>query len=168
MEFYFEEFDIAGMIDEVTHIVQPLMKKNRNQLEITLLENVGSIYSDTTRVRQCLFNLLSNAAKFTSNGRVSLVVKRYRHKSEEWISFEVSDTGTGIPQEHLNKLFKEFTQLDSKKFQGTGLGLAISRRICHMLGGDIDVRSKVGEGTVFTIRLPIMQSQFNTKILHIG
>jgi PAS domain S-box-containing protein len=159
MEFYFDEFPVKEMVNEIVHIIQPLMKKNRNEFSIKVPAHIGSMFSDTTRVRQCLFNLLSNAAKFTSHGKVSLVIDKYEYNHEEWICFEVSDTGIGIDQEQVNKLFREFSQLDAKNFQGTGLGLAISQRICRILGGEIKVNSKVGEGSVFSMRLPARQNE---------
>jgi CheY-like chemotaxis protein len=114
--------------------------------------------ADLTKVRQTLFNLLSNAAKFTQNGKVTLDVSRSEHDRLEWLVFRVSDTGIGMTEEQLSHLFREFVQADSsttRKYGGTGLGLAISRRFCQMMGGDITVESEYGKGTSFTVTLPV-------------
>jgi CheY-like chemotaxis protein/anti-sigma regulatory factor (Ser/Thr protein kinase) len=114
--------------------------------------------ADPTKVRQALLNLLSNAAKFTRDGVVTLAVRRERVDQVEWVCFEVSDTGIGIPPEKLEHIFGEFSQADdttTRDFGGTGLGLAISRRFCRMMGGDITVRSRAGGGSSFTIRVPV-------------
>jgi CheY-like chemotaxis protein len=115
---------------------------------------LGSIRADSTKVRQCLLNLLSNGCKFTSNGKVTLHASR----NDGWITFKVSDTGIGMTKEQMAKLFRAFQQADSsttRKFGGTGLGLAISRHFCRIMNGDITVDSIPGEGTTFTMRIPV-------------
>jgi signal transduction histidine kinase len=113
--------------------------------------------ADVTKVRQTLFNLLSNAAKFTQKGRIDLVITRESRDRSEWITFRVTDTGIGMTPEQLGKLFHSFAQADAsttRKYGGTGLGLAISRRFCQMMGGDITVSSEPGRGTTFIASLP--------------
>ncbi len=116
------------------------------------------MHSDITRVRQILLNLLSNACKFTEKGRVTLSVEREPSGVQDWLEVRVTDTGIGMSEEQMARLFQEFTPADNsmtRKYGGTGLGLAISRRLCELLGGNIDVRSELNQGTTFKVRLPI-------------
>jgi CheY-like chemotaxis protein len=154
MDLYIESFSIDQTLEEVQAVGDPLAKKNSNHLVIEKPEQLGFIRADATKVRQCLLNLLSNACKFTSNGTVKLTAA----KDDDWITFEVSDTGIGMTKEQMGKLFRAFQQADSsttRKFGGTGLGLAISRRFCQIMNGDITVRSEPGQGTTFTMRIPV-------------
>ncbi len=173
MELYLETFDVALMIEDVVNTIQPIIEKNGNVFDIQCDVEIGSMHADLTKVRQALFNLLSNAAKFTEQGMVSLTVERHllmrptNGKSDSSdapqlpggeIIFRVADSGIGMDAEQVEQLFQEFTQADAsttRKYGGTGLGLAISRRFCLMMGGDITVESAVGQGSTFTIRLPI-------------
>lgn len=168
MDLYLENFDIATMIKDVVTTIQPLIQKNKNTLVIEGSEPLGSMYADLTKVRQIIFNLLSNASKFTERGQITLTVERMKpprgagegdqDKSSTFILFKVSDTGIGMTPEQLDKLFQEFSQADAsttRKYGGTGLGLAISRHFCQMMGGDILVESEVGHGSTFTVRLPV-------------
>ncbi|MFB2968695.1 ATP-binding protein [Aerosakkonema sp. BLCC-F183] len=163
MTLYPETFAIENMINNVVTTVKPLVQKNVNVLEINCDENLGIMYADQTKVQQILFNLLSNAAKFTVHGKVKLTVTRKSHnykdpKSSEWICFQVQDTGIGISYEQQQRLFQAFTQADAsttKKYGGTGLGLAICRHFCQMMGGEVFVESKVGHGSTFTVCLPV-------------
>jgi len=112
------------------------------------------MHADQTKVRQALFNLLSNAAKFTERGTISLTVAR---ESDDWLTFAVRDTGIGMTEEQLRRLFEAFSQAEAStrsKYGGTGLGLAISRHFCRLMGGDLTVTSVHGEGSTFTVRLP--------------
>ena len=157
MELFLETFDVAKMIDEVASTIRPLVEKNANTLQIELAPGLGVMHADLTKVRQGLFNLLSNAAKFTHEGLVTLDASRQRMDGSEWIVFRMSDTGIGMSPEQILKLFQAFTQADAsttRKFGGTGLGLALTRRFCQMMGGDVTVHSVPGEGSVFTITLP--------------
>ena len=157
MEVFLEDFDVAAMIADVRTIVEPLVAKKGNRLEVRCAPDIGSMHSDETKVRQNLFNLLSNAAKFTENGRITLEVRRVDRDGKGWLEFRVGDTGIGMTPEQLGKLFEVFTQADAsttKKFGGTGLGLAITKRFCHLLGGDIAVESEDGKGSTFTLILP--------------
>lgn len=154
MELYLETFDVRQMVTDVANTVRPVVERNANTLEVTLGEGVGSMHADHTKTRQILFNLLSNAAKFTEQGRIRVSVQQ----EAEWLIFSVIDTGIGMSEEQLQKVFQEFTQADSsttRKYGGTGLGLAITKRFCMMMGGDISVSSAAGQGTAFVVRLPV-------------
>ncbi|HWD99641.1 MAG TPA: response regulator [Bryobacteraceae bacterium] len=154
MELYLETFPVAALVDDVRAVIAPLAARNRNKVSVSIAPGVGEMRADQTRVRQSLFNLMSNACKFTREGEVALDV---RGAPEGWIEFEVRDTGVGLKPEQLHNLFQAFQQADSstaRKFGGTGLGLAISRRFARMMGGDITVASEFGKGSIFTLRLP--------------
>ncbi len=158
MELYLETFDLDTMIDDVASTVQPMVTKNANSLHIERASDLGTMYADQIKVRQGLFNLLSNAAKFTHAGIVTLNAERQRMDSRDWIVFRVTDTGIGLSPEQIIKLFQDFTQADAsttRKFGGTGLGLALTRRFCQMMGGDVTLHSVLGEGSTFTIKLPM-------------
>ena len=157
MTLYCEPIDVATMVREVESTVQPLIHKNQNQLEIQLSDQPGVMHSDLTKIRQILFNLLSNASKFTHAGRIQLTVSRATENGADWLRFAVQDSGIGMTPEQLGKLFQAFTQADAsttRKYGGTGLGLAISRKFCQMLGGDITVTSAEGQGSTFTMAVP--------------
>ena len=161
MELYLETFDAAGMVRDVAATVQPMVMKNNNKLELNLPDDLGAMYADLTKVRQILFNLLSNACKFTERGQVT--VKAMRDQGNDaFIHFTVTDTGIGMTPEQIAKLFQAFTQADAsttRKYGGTGLGLAISKRFCEMMGGDVNVTSKPGKGTTFSVRLPAVMNK---------
>jgi signal transduction histidine kinase/DNA-binding response OmpR family regulator len=157
MELYLEGFDVKTLVRDVQSTIHPLVEKNSNTLQIQCASDVGSMYADVTRVRQVLFNLLSNACKFTENGTITLDVSRDGTDGSATYVFKVTDTGIGLTREQLGKLFQAFSQADastSRKYGGTGLGLVISRRFCQMMGGDISVDSEFGKGSVFTVRIP--------------
>ncbi|HEY2987645.1 MAG TPA: response regulator [Candidatus Binatia bacterium] len=170
MDLYLESFAIAPMIQEVVATVKPLIEKNANTLQVQCADNLGFMRADLTKVRQLLFNLLSNASKFTEHGTITLDAGRAGVDGDEWISFKVRDTGIGMSQEQTGKLFQAFTQADAsttRKYGGTGLGLAISQKFCHMMGGDITLESSPGEGTTFTIRLPANVAEAAEVVSHI-
>jgi PAS domain S-box-containing protein len=155
MELYLETFDILSLIHDVAITAQPLVEENRNSLEVHCADDLDAMRADRTKVWQVLFNLLGNAAKFTSEGAITLTAIR---EEEDWIRFSVADTGIGIAQEQMQDLFEAFTQADAsttRGYGGTGLGLAISQRFCQMMGGEISVESEVGKGSTFTVHLPI-------------
>ncbi|MDS3862146.1 response regulator [Thermosynechococcaceae cyanobacterium BACA0444] len=157
MELFLEDFDLAPMIQEVIATIQPLVEKNHNNLQVEMSDNLGSMHSDVTKIRQCLFNLISNASKFTDNGTVCLTVDRMNEGDMDWIVMSVKDSGIGMTPEQQAKLFQAFTQADAsttRKFGGTGLGLSITKKFCQMLGGTINVDSQYGVGSTFTIHLP--------------
>ena len=157
MELFLEEFEVQAMIDEVATTARPLIDKNSNHLEVHCAPEVGEMRGDLTKVRQMLLNLLSNASKFTSSGRIDLEVARERDNGDETLVFRVRDTGIGMTPEQQQRVFEAFSQAEastSRKFGGTGLGLAISKRFCEMMGGGIELESEPGKGSTFTIRLP--------------
>jgi PAS domain S-box-containing protein len=157
MELHLEEFDVAGMISDVAIVTEPLLAKNDNALELVLSESLGAMRSDVTKIRQSLLNLLSNAAKFSSDGSIIMSAARDERDGEEWIVMAVKDSGTGIPADKLDHVFEEFAQASStiaRDFGGTGLGLPLTRRICRLLGGDVILESELGVGSTFTIELP--------------
>ena len=157
MDLYLESFNVASLVSGVTEVIQPLVQKNSNRLEVKCAENAGTMHADLTKVRQSLFNLLSNSCKFTDNGTVTLSVEREQPAGGDWMVFRVHDTGIGMTPEQMGRLFQEFSQADAsttRNYGGTGLGLALSRRLCQMMGGDITVESEPGRGSTFTLRLP--------------
>lgn len=157
MTLHLEGFDVRNLVGEVESTVAPLVQRNQNTLQIDYDGEPGAMTADLTKVRQTLFNLLSNACKFTEKGRIHLQVKRFTDGGKEWIEFSVTDSGIGMTEEQQARLFQEFTQADSsttRKYGGTGLGLAISKRFCEMMGGSIGVSSKPGNGSTFHFRLP--------------
>ncbi len=158
MEIFLESFDLTKLIKDVEGTIHPLAEKRSNNLVIDCPANIGFMEADETRVRQMLHNLLSNACKFTENGTITLKVTRCKNEGVDWISFDIIDTGMGIPKDSIKNLFHDFSQVDNsstRKFGGTGLGLAISRRFCLMMNGDITVKSVEGKGSVFTIKMPL-------------
>jgi PAS domain S-box-containing protein len=162
MEMFLETFDVARMIDEVASTIRPMVKENANTLHIECAPDLGAMHADQIKVRQGLFNLLSNAAKFTHDGNITLNAGREIMDGSEWIVFRVADTGIGLSPEQIVKLFQDFTQADpstTRKFGGTGLGLALTRRFCQIMGGDVTVHSLPGKGSVFTIKLPAVVSE---------
>ena len=157
MEAFAEVFDVGAVIDQVASTAQPLMPKNTNRFTLQRGENLGKACQDLTKLRQSLLNLLSNAAKFTHEGTITLQAERQSRTNGDWLSFSVSDTGIGIATDKLEHVFEEFSQADNsttRDYGGTGLGLTISRRFCQMLGGDLTVASQPGVGSIFTIELP--------------
>jgi signal transduction histidine kinase/CheY-like chemotaxis protein len=160
MELFLETFDVKTLVADVEATVKPLIDRRHNRFEVVYGNDPGSMHADVTRVRQVLFNLLSNAGKFTENGRVTLEVSRSTDEDgRDCMLFYVADTGIGMTQDQLGRLFQAFTQADastSRKYGGTGLGLVISRRFCQMMGGDITVTSESGKGSAFTVRLPAL------------
>jgi signal transduction histidine kinase len=162
MELNVGTFDLRGFVDEVVATARPLVLDNGNRLVVDCPDSVGSVVLDATKLRQIALNLLSNAAKFTSNGVVTLSVRRDRKPGGDWIEVEVRDTGIGIAKTDLPKLFQNFGQATastSSKYGGTGLGLALTQKLCAIMGGGISVHSEVGRGSSFTIRLPAVLTQ---------
>ncbi|QDT16197.1 PAS domain S-box protein [Alienimonas californiensis] len=157
MTVYCETFGIVAMIQEIADMVEPLVQKNRNRLEFNVPDDVGSMHADVTKVKQSLYNLLNNAAKFSDGGEIRFDVRRETQDDRDWIVFRVADTGIGMTDRQLERLFRPFSQADestTRRFGGTGLGLALTKRFCQLMGGDISVASEYGHGSVFSIRLP--------------
>ncbi len=154
MELQLETSEISSLIIDISTTIAPLAKINDNTLNVTCPNDIGSIHTDLLRLRQVLYNLLSNACKFTKRGAITIEVRR---SPGDWIDFRVIDTGIGIAPDKLGTLFDPFSQIDistSRSHEGTGLGLTISMRFIEMLGGKILVESKQGKGSEFTLRLP--------------
>ena len=157
MDLHIESFEVAPLLDEVMAVAEPLVTKNGNTLIKDWDEPLGTIDSDMTKLRQALFNLLSNAAKFTSEGTVTVAVQRNGEGDRERIQLRVADTGIGIPPDKLDHVFEEFAQAEettTRDFGGTGLGLSLTRRLCRLMGGDVTLESELGSGSTFTIDLP--------------
>ena len=168
MTVYLEAFDVKSLVEDVAATVKPLLAKNNNQLILNIQPDLGPMTSDLTKVRQTLFNLLSNASKFTENGTITLSAQLDQSGLSSNVTFAVQDTGIGMTPEQCGKLFQAFSQADAsttRKYGGTGLGLAISRRFCQILGGDITVASIPGTGSTFTVILPL-QSVDTTATEH--
>jgi signal transduction histidine kinase/ActR/RegA family two-component response regulator len=156
MALHLESFDIKPMIEDIVTTLNSAAEKNFNRILFNIDSNVGSMVADVTKVRQILFNLVSNACKFTNHGTITLQITR-QTKDQDLITFRVSDTGIGMTPEHQYNLFQDFTQADTsiaRKYGGTGLGLAISSRFAQMMRGRIQVVSRLGEGSTFTVEIP--------------
>ena len=154
MELHIEEFEIENILKQVEATAKPLVEKNKNKFIIKSKTKKLKLQNDQTKLRQILFNLLSNAAKFTKEGTVTLTVSKNKNN----LTFAVTDTGIGMNEEQLGKVFEEFTQAESstsKDYGGTGLGLPISKKMTEMMGGNMIVESKEGKGTTFSIIIPI-------------
>ncbi|MCO4745717.1 MAG: response regulator [Proteobacteria bacterium] len=160
MELYIETVQVSRLVDDVIQTIQPLATKSNSRLKVQISSEISTMRSDLTKVRQTLFNLLSNACKFTENGEIGLQVTSEPSEDPEepnFVVFRVTDTGIGMSKKQMERLFQDFTQADSsttRKYGGTGLGLAISQRFARMMGGDIEVESAKGVGSTFIMRLP--------------
>ena len=159
MTFYVENVSLNELFEKVSATAAPLAQKNNNQFICELPSTFdGFMRSDSTKIRQALINLIGNACKFTENGTVRLSSEvKSDSNGVSWVSFKVSDTGIGMTEEQLKKLFKDFSQADAsttRRYGGTGLGLALSRKLSRLMGGDITVESSPGEGSTFTMTLP--------------
>lgn len=161
MDLFRERFAVSELIEQALITTRPLVEKNNNRLFLYLDPKVADMYTDQAKLRQILLNLLSNAAKFTSNGHITLRVLTDSVETESepqtWIQFVVQDTGIGMSSEQLEHIFQPFTQADvstTRQYGGTGLGLAITSRFCQMMGGSINIESQIGHGSKFTVRLP--------------
>ena len=157
MELYITSFEIEDVVDVIKDISAPLVSKNNNAFQCNIQDGIGAMRQDETKLRQCLSNLLSNAAKFTEAGTVTLEVDASLEKEKEMVSFKVIDTGEGMSEEGVGKVFEVYTQAErstSAKHGGTGLGLPLSREMAQMMGADITLTSELGVGSVFTLKLP--------------
>jgi signal transduction histidine kinase/DNA-binding NarL/FixJ family response regulator len=165
MGLHLEDFEVLPLIDEIATTLQPAAAKNGNQIKIHVSENLGFMRADITKVRQILFNLLSNACKFTDHGTIALDVDQ--NDRDGYIRFRVSDTGIGISEKQQQNLFFEFSQADAsiaRKYGGTGLGLAITHRFVQLMRGQISVESEPGKGSIFTVQLPTQVILDTTKV----
>jgi signal transduction histidine kinase/DNA-binding response OmpR family regulator len=162
MDYNPSAFDLEYLVADVVGTTQTLIDKGANTLAVRFDEPVGSIVTDETKLRQVLYNLLSNAAKFTSNGTVTLKIRAEKTPESSWLYFHITDTGIGMTPEQVAGLFRDFTQADSsttRKYGGTGLGLALSKRLCLLMGGEISVVSEYGVGSTFTVRIPLQHGE---------
>ena len=152
-----ELFQVEELLVDVEATAKPLMDKNDNTFEYQQLNAPGEVFLDQTKLRQVLFNLLSNAAKFTRNGVVRMTVERHRQGDTDWLTVKVIDSGIGMSPEQLERVFDPFSQADAsttREYGGTGLGLSISRKFCELMGGSLDAESRQGEGSTFIMRVP--------------
>jgi CheY-like chemotaxis protein len=164
MDLFIESFVVTDLLDNVVATIAPLVEKSKNTLQVECDGDPGIMHTDKTKIRQALFNLLSNATKFTEQGIITLKISRHRTsytgeatQGGDWLQFQVADTGIGMTPEQMENLFVPFSQADAsttRRYGGTGLGLTISRRFCRLMGGDITVESEPGLGSTFTIHLP--------------
>ena len=157
MDVFIEDVAIAVIVDEVRAIVVPLAARNGNRFEVVAAADIGSLRTDRTKLKQSLLNLLSNAAKFTKDGCLTLAIEHIAQEGRPMVRFAVRDTGIGMDTEQMGRIFEAFSQADAsttKKYGGTGLGLAITRHFCLLLGGNVTATSRPGEGSTFEIILP--------------
>jgi adenylate cyclase len=171
MDVLIEDFEVADLIAQVQSVIEPLMTKNANTLVVDCAPSVGAMRSDQTKLRQSLFNLLSNAAKFTERGRITLAARRILQDGDDVLEFKVSDTGIGMTGEQLGRLFQAFAQADastSRDYGGTGLGLAITRHFCRMLGGDVTAQSTPDKGSTFAIVVPAIAPDVKAEVQEIA
>ena len=149
MDVVVEEFEVGELIAQVRSVIEPLVARHGNVLEVVCAPQLGRMRSDPTKLRQNLLNLLSNAAKFTEGGRITLTARRIAASDGDRLQFDVADTGIGMTREQLERLFLAFSQAaatTSRDYGGTGLGLAITRHFCRLLGGDVTAESTPGSG----------------------
>jgi len=161
MDLHIEEFEFEKHLTQIEATGKPLVEKNGNQFILDNNVSIKKLRNDQTKLRQILFNMLSNAAKFTKKGAVTLSINTF----EDNIKFAVTDTGIGMNDEQLGKIFDEFTQAKSstsKDYGGTGLGLPISKKMTEMMGGIMEVESEEGKGTTFSITIPVEVKEENS------
>ncbi|WP_158816795.1 HAMP domain-containing sensor histidine kinase [Methylocapsa sp. S129] len=164
-----ERFSLPRLIDDVAATSQVLLARNHNQLVLSVDPAVGVMESDETKMRQAILNLMSNAAKFTNRGVVTLSARSYRAAGADWIEIAVRDTGIGISAQNLKTLFQDYRQIDvalNRAGEGTGLGLALTQRLCALMGGGISIDSELGHGACFTIRVPASLPETNAAAFY--
>jgi CheY-like chemotaxis protein/nitrogen-specific signal transduction histidine kinase len=162
MELYLERMSLDRFVDEVEFTCRPMVAKNTNTFIVERGKSLGTIDADATKLRQAVINLLSNAAKFTNNGKVTLSVSRETINNADWIRIAVEDTGVGMSEDQQKNLFANFQQANASiaaKYGGTGLGLSLSQNLCNLMGGKISAESRANEGSTFTILLPALQEK---------
>jgi signal transduction histidine kinase len=156
IELKINEFDLNEMVREVVATVQPMVAEKKNKLVVKCPAGLGIVSTDQTKLRQAALNLLSNSAKFTECGTITISVQRRKREAADWIEIQVQDTGIGVAESEIGRLFQNFGQANrstSRKYGGTGLGLALSQKFCALMGGGISVSSELGQGSSFTIRV---------------
>jgi signal transduction histidine kinase len=157
LELFNSEFLIVTVLDVLESVAKPLGDKNRNQVMFEAPDDIGTMFSDETRLRQSLLNLVSNACKFTEDGTVTLETEAYIEHDEDWLKFSVTDSGIGMTEWQMAKIFDDFTQAEAEttaKFGGTGLGLSITKQLVEMMGGRLTVASEIDVGSTFSIQVP--------------
>jgi signal transduction histidine kinase len=162
IELKIEEFNLNEMVREIVANVQPMVAENNNRLVVKCRNDLGIVLTDQTKLRQAALNLMSNAAKFTQEGLVTLSVQRRKSQAGDWIEIQVQDSGIGIAQSDMGCLFQNFGQANrgtSTKYGGTGLGLALSQKLCALMGGGISATSELGHGSCFSIRVLAWMSE---------
>jgi signal transduction histidine kinase/CheY-like chemotaxis protein len=160
-QLFIENFEIRHVIDDVVNTLSPAAKQNNNSIAVQCSANLGWMDGDVVKISQILFNLVSNACKFTKDGSIWIEAARHSKLEGDSIVFWVRDTGIGMTPDEVSRMFRPFQQADpstARKYGGTGLGLAISERFCRLMGGRIGVESRPGEGSAFTFRLPVVSS----------
>lgn len=168
MELHLESFRVVEVVDEIIATIRPIIERNHNAIQVHHTHDQAVMCSDSTKVRQILFNVLGNAAKFTNEGLITCHVEEVVEDGQDWFRFTISDTGIGMSPDQIQRLFRDFAQVDSEitlKYGGTGLGLALSQRLCVLMGGSIDVSSNLRQGTTFTILLPAI---ITNKTAHVS
>ena len=154
MDLHLEEFNLKDLVSLIEATTKPLLEKNSNKFVVKIDKSIGTMKGDETKLKQVLLNMISNSSKFTKEGTVSLKISE---EAKNMVKFALSDTGIGMTEDQLNNVFEEFTQAEtstSKNYGGTGLGLPICKKITELMGGNIDVQSKIGKGTTFSITVP--------------
>ena len=161
LEVFFEKILFENILVEIQSTTALLAEKNKNQFSLQIEHHIGEIYTDVTKVRRILTNLINNSAKFTKEGSIQLIVSQTLEAENQWISCQVIDTGIGISEEQMTRIFDSFAQVDSsttKKYEGSGLGLSLSRKYSELIGGRLEVESQVGQGSTFTLSFPLWRS----------
>lgn len=165
IEFQPQHFALTPLITDIAETMRPLAIKNANTLVVYCAPDIGFVYTDPDRIRQILVHLLSNAAKFTDQGKITLTVTLEIFEDTIWVVMRVFDTGMGLTEDQIQRLFRPFTPINgipSHSDATTGLGLALSQRICQRMGGHISVTSEVGRGSIFTVRIPATSDHHTT------
>ena len=153
-----EKFDGNSLLTDIEETVKPLIDKNENQLKIEVINDLGELFLDQTKLRQVILNLISNAAKFTSNDLIRFTGERVEEDGKDWLLMKVIDSGIGMTEEQLDRVFDPFSQGEtstSSEYGGTGLGLSISQQFCEMMGGTLTAESEKDVGSSFVIRIPV-------------
>lgn len=166
-----EILSVDELLADVRANVDPLITKNRNELRITRLSKLGDVFLDRMRIHQVVLNLLSNAAKFTRRGTIEIIADRLTDADHDWLIIKVRDSGIGMTEEQLERVFEPFAQADAsttREFGGTGLGLSISRQICELMGGSLTATSEKDEGSVFTLRIPVESTGIRQGVIPLG
>jgi len=162
MELILVDMEPTCLQQELEDTIRPLAEKNCNDLQLVFDPHCGQLRGDEIRLKQCLLNLLSNACKFTHEGRVRLTVRSTWHRGQPHVAFDVEDTGIGLSEDQIKRLFQPFTQADAsttRKYGGTGLGLALTKQLVEAMGGEITLSSQLGAGSTFTIYLPSLETE---------